>query len=112
MTEKTNTVPYDKLVRDKIPEIIKNSNRIPKSRILEEDEEYMQYLIRKLQEEIQEFMENPCVEELADIKEVIDSLSSIRKFQDVDSIQVKKRMERGGFDGRILLTGIFEHQEK
>jgi predicted house-cleaning noncanonical NTP pyrophosphatase (MazG superfamily) len=83
MTEKTNTRPYDKLVRDKIPEIIKNSNRIPECKILDEDEEYTQYLIRKLQEEVQEFMENPCVEELADIKEVVDSLSRIRKFQDV-----------------------------
>jgi len=112
MTSKTNSISYDKLVRDKIPEIIKNSNRIPECRILDEDEEYMQYLIRKLQEEILEFMENPCVEELADIKEVVDSLSRIGKFQDVESVQEKKRMERGGFYGRILLTGIFEDQEK
>lgn len=112
MTMKSNPISYDKLVRDKIPEIIMSSNRIPECRILEEDEEYVQYLIRKLQEEIQEFMENPCVEELADIKEVIDSLSRIRKFQDVDSIQKKKRIERGGFDGRILLTKVFKNNEK
>jgi predicted house-cleaning noncanonical NTP pyrophosphatase (MazG superfamily) len=111
MTEKTNPIPYDKLVRDKIPEIIKNSNRTPECRVLEEDEEYTQYLIRKLQEEILEFMENPCVEELADIKEVVDSLSGIPKFQDVEIVQVRKRMERGGFDGRILLTGIFENHK-
>jgi predicted house-cleaning noncanonical NTP pyrophosphatase (MazG superfamily) len=112
MTEKNNPIPYDKLVRDKIPEIIKNSDRTPECRVLEEDEEYTQYLIRKLQEEILEFMENPCVEELADIREVVDSLSGIQKFQEVVSVQEKKRIERGGFDRRILLTGIFESHDE
>ncbi|WP_052723179.1 hypothetical protein [Methanosarcina sp. WH1] len=59
-----------------------------------------------------EFTETPCVEELADVKEVIDTFSGIRGFEDVLSVQERKREERGGFGGRILLMGVFEEREK
>ncbi|MDD4523023.1 MAG: hypothetical protein PHW84_08970 [Methanosarcina sp.] len=49
--------------------------------------EYLRYLIKKLQEEVLEFTENPCVEELADVKEIIDALSGIRGFEDVLGVQ-------------------------
>ena len=112
MPEKTNLISYDKLVRDKIPEIIKSSNRTPECKTLDDDRGYLRYLIKKLQEEVLEFTENPCVEELADVREVIDALSGIREFEDVVSVQERKREERGGFDGRILLTGVFEEGEE
>lgn len=112
MTEKINQISYDKLVRDKIPEIIKNSNRVPECRILDEDQEYLRYLIKKLQEEVLEFTENPCVEELADIKEVIDAISEIEGFEGVVRVQEKKREERGGFGGKVLLTGIIEARKE
>lgn len=112
MTEKTNQISYDKLVRDKIPEIIKSSNRVPECRILDNDQEYLRYLIKKLQEEVMEFTENPCVEELADVKEVIDALSGVRGLGGVESVQERKRKERGGFSGRILLTRVFEEGKK
>ncbi|WP_440947916.1 hypothetical protein ACSAZL_06625 [Methanosarcina sp. T3] len=108
MIEKTNHISYDKLVRDKIPEIIKSSNRVPECRVLDEDQEYLRYLIKKLQEEVLEFTGNPCVEELADVKEVIDALSEIGEFEDVLRVQERKRKERGGFGGRVLLTGVAE----
>jgi len=41
--------------------------------------EYLRYLIKNLREEVLEFTENYCVEELADVKEVIDALSWIRE---------------------------------
>ncbi len=110
MTEKTTYTSYDKLVRDKIPEIIRSSNRVPECEILDEDEEYPQYLIRKLYEEVLEFMEEPCVEELADIREVVDALSRVTGFERVEQIQEKKREERGGFEKRILLTGVYEEE--
>lgn len=112
MVEKTNQKSYDKLVRDKIPEIIKSSNRVPECRILDNDQEYLKYLIKKLHEEVMEFTENPCVEELADIKEVIDTLSEIKGFEDVVSVQEKKKKDRGGFGGRILLTGVIEERKE
>jgi predicted house-cleaning noncanonical NTP pyrophosphatase (MazG superfamily) len=112
MTEKTSQMSYDKLVRDKIPDIIKNSNRVPECRILDDDQEYLRYLIKKLQEEVLEFTENPCVEELADIKEVIDALSEIEGFEDVVRVQERKMKERGGFGGRVLLTGVIENRKE
>lgn len=112
MTEVTNQISYDKLVRDKIPEIIKSSNRVPECRVLENDQEYLRYLVKKLQEEVIEFTENPCVEELADVKEVIDALSGIRGFGDVESVQERKREERGGFGKRILLIKVIEKKKE
>jgi predicted house-cleaning noncanonical NTP pyrophosphatase (MazG superfamily) len=111
MAEKTN-IFYNKLIRDKIPEIIKASNRTPKCKILDEDQEYLKYLIEKLQEEVLEFTENPCVEELADVREVIDSLSGIKGFEDVVSVQERKKEEMGGFDGRMLLMNIYNHNQE
>jgi predicted house-cleaning noncanonical NTP pyrophosphatase (MazG superfamily) len=58
-----------KLIRDKIPEIIKANGEAANIRVLD-DKEYLKELIEKLKEEADEFMENPSVEALADIKEV------------------------------------------
>ncbi|MCQ1535564.1 phosphoribosyl-ATP pyrophosphohydrolase [Methanosarcina sp. KYL-1] len=112
MPEKPTFTSHDKLVRDKIPEIIKTSNRTPECKILDGDREYLRYLVKKLHEEVAEFTEDPCVEELADVKEVIDTLSRIRGFEDVLRVQEKKREERGGFEKRILLTGVYEEREE
>jgi predicted house-cleaning noncanonical NTP pyrophosphatase (MazG superfamily) len=111
MIKKTNNTSYNKLVRDKIPEIIKSSNRAPECKILQRDQEYLRYLIKKLQEEVLEFTENPCVEELADVREVIDALSSIREFENVMSVQERKKEEKGGFTKRILLMEIYDHKD-
>lgn len=112
MADRTSRISYNKLVRDKIPEIIKASNRTPKCKILDENKEYLRYLIEKLQEEVLEFTENPCVEELADVKEVIDTLSRIEGFEDVISVQEMKKKERGGFAERILLEEIYDNNHE
>lgn len=64
---------YNKLVRDRIPEIIEQSGKKAVTRIAG-DGEYRQYLREKLQEEVGEFMENGNPEELADILEVVFAL--------------------------------------
>lgn len=64
---------YKKLVRDKIPDIIRANGGKPVIRILDSDE-YLRELIRKLKEETEEFEGEPTVEELADIKEVLIAL--------------------------------------
>ena len=102
---------YNKLVRDKIPEIIKNQKEIPNTRILDE-EEYPIHLEMKLEEEIEEYRQNHDLEELADILEVLYALceSDGHSIEELQAMQKKKQDERGGFTKRIfLLSKESEH---
>ena len=62
---------YHKLVRDKIPEIIEETGNDFKIR-QESGVRLKDYAMRKLQEEVMEFVENPCAEEAADIMEIMN----------------------------------------
>ena len=98
---------YDKLVRDKIPDIITQNGKICKFRIAHR-EEYRKKLMEKLQEETNEFLETPCVEELADIKEVIDALLVEYRWTSLKAMVQFKKITRGGFDKRIILQEVTE----
>jgi predicted house-cleaning noncanonical NTP pyrophosphatase (MazG superfamily) len=100
---------YNKLVRDKIPEIIKKSGYKPIIYIAD-DEEYIKRLYDKLIEEIEEFKENPSPEELADILEVCDAIMVYFGISsdDVKEIKNKKFEERGGFSNKIILKEVIE----
>ena len=99
---------YDKLVRDKIPEIIEHSGKKATYRILGEAE-YKEYLEKKLDEEVAEFHESKSVEELADILEVIYALCSVYSTQNTVKVeQLNKYIERGGFAKRICLIEVEE----
>lgn len=98
---------YNKLVRDRIPEIIAAEGRQYGTEIMDESE-YRQALLEKLVEEAQEVTiagPDDLVKELADLYEVADAL--IAAFQlDRDAIrttQQKRHSERGGFAKRIKL---------
>ena len=95
---------YHKLVRDKIPEIIRNGGEVPKVRILEQ-EEYLTCLENKLDEEVAEFQRDKSPEELADILEVVYALAEgIGCGKDeLLSLCDQKREARGGFEKRIFL---------
>jgi predicted house-cleaning noncanonical NTP pyrophosphatase (MazG superfamily) len=86
----------EKLVRDKIPEIIKKEGKNPITRIAT-NEEYIQELINKLQEEVDEFKENKKIEELADITEVIYAISEHFGIPvaNLHNIREAKAKERG-----------------
>ena len=106
---------YNKLVRDKIPEIIEKSGK--KAVIyIADDKEYLKKLYEKLIEEIEEFKENPSPEELADILEVCDAIREYFNIdaKEVESIKKKKYEERGGFYKRIILKEVIvgEDNEK
>ena len=101
---------YNKLVRDKIPEIIKNNNETPITRILS-DEEYKLELEKKLYEEYQEVLEasgKNRLEELADMLEVMIALASLENatLEDIIEIADKKRNKRGGFKEKIFLESV------
>jgi predicted house-cleaning noncanonical NTP pyrophosphatase (MazG superfamily) len=95
---------YNKLVRDKIPEFLDSKN-IPYEKRIATLKEYKEELIKKLGEEIKEFIEAKSEEELADIIEVIDALKKLPEFANVDSVKSKKLEERGGFEKMIILKG-------
>jgi predicted house-cleaning noncanonical NTP pyrophosphatase (MazG superfamily) len=69
-------IVYDKLVRDNIPRILEQEKVTHSYRVANKDE-YPAYLKKKLQEEVDEFLESPCIEELADIAEVLEHLALV-----------------------------------
>lgn len=95
---------YNKLVRDKIPQLLDSKGISYQQRVATLDE-YKTELIRKLQEEAAEFSEAGAPEELADVLEVIDALRTLPDYADVTTLQRKKRDERGGFEKRLILKG-------
>lgn len=104
---------YNKLVRDKIPEIVQQDNKVPVTRIAGE-EEYYQLLVAKLAEEGREFAENPSKEELSDLLEVIDALATWLgcDLSDIEELRLQKRQKRGGFTERIVLIQVEEESEQ
>jgi predicted house-cleaning noncanonical NTP pyrophosphatase (MazG superfamily) len=95
---------YNKLVRDKIPQIL-DVKLVSYEKRIASEEEYKVELIKKLQEEAAEFAEAGSVEELADVMEVIQALQALPEYATAESIRKKKFDERGGFQDRIILKG-------
>ena len=98
-------IKYNKLVRDNIPEIIEKDNKKAKIHIASNNE-YFQYLILKLDEEIKEFKEDYSIEELADVIEVIESLKKLEQYKNVEKIRFEKKEKNGGFNKRIILDSV------
>ena len=94
----------NKLVRDKIPEIIEKSGKKPVVRIMEEDE-YIKALEIKLDEEVAEYHESGEIEELADVLEVIYALCEAQGYsvEQLMTVYQNKHNERGGFKKKIFL---------
>lgn len=95
---------YHKLVRDKIPEIIRSGGELPNVRILDQ-EEYLACLEMKLDEEVSEFHRDKNAEELADILEVVYALAEGIGCpkEALHAAYDQKHAERGGFAERIFL---------
>ena len=98
---------YNKLVRDRIPNIIMQSGKRPAYSLLS-DEDYLAKLDEKLNEELAEYQENKSVEELADLLEVIRAVAVARgsSIEEVEAIRQDKAAKRGGFEKKILLTEV------
>jgi len=100
---------YNKLVRDKIPEIIRASGQKPITRILDKAE-YLQELIKKLKEELAEFEAEPSTEELADIQEVVIAIREAFSINinELEDARNQKAAKNGRFSKRIYLKGVRE----
>ena len=99
---------YNKLVRDKIPEVIAGDNgKTCKTRIME-DEEYLETLNIKMQEELKEYLESGDVEELADLEEVLRAILDVKKvsYEDFEKIRNLKVEKRGAFKKKIFLESV------
>lgn len=97
---------YDKLVRDRIPEIIEARGAKASFRACADDEEYLARLVAKLREEVDEFDRDRNAEELADILEVIRALCLRIGIdpREVEALRAKKAAERGAFGKRLILV--------
>ena len=102
----------NKLVRDKIPNIIKAKGETPVVRILDEVE-YKNELEKKLYEEYKEVIEatgDDRLEELADMLEVIRALAKLenKDLNDIIEIALIKNEKRGAFETKIFLEKVIE----
>ncbi|MBQ2671240.1 MAG: nucleoside triphosphate pyrophosphohydrolase [Clostridia bacterium] len=99
---------FNKLVRDKIPEMLAKNGGEPETETLN-DEKYKTCLYEKLKEECEEtvnsYSKENLAEELADLLEVIMAISKLNDidFAEIEKIRLAKKEKRGGFDSKILL---------
>jgi predicted house-cleaning noncanonical NTP pyrophosphatase (MazG superfamily) len=100
---------YNKLVRDRIPEIIESSGRTCTIEILS-DKDYLQFLEKKLDEELAEYHQDHSIEELADLLEVIRAAAATHgyTFDALERVRARKAIERGTFEKKILLKEVIE----
>ncbi|PEP71847.1 phosphoribosyl-ATP pyrophosphohydrolase [Bacillus wiedmannii] len=89
---------YNKLIRNKIPQIIKSNGKTPITRILPEDE-YIKEICKKTQEE------------LTDLLELINALAEHEgtTLEEINNIRKKKAEERGGFSDRVFLIEVTDN---
>ncbi len=100
---------YNKLVRDRIPEIIEGKGKVCRTEILS-DEEYLEMIDKKLDEELLEYHTDKNLEELADLLEVLYAAAKARGYtlEQLEEARAKKACERGAFDEKILLLEVIE----
>ncbi|MFY0545628.1 phosphoribosyl-ATP pyrophosphohydrolase [Brevibacillus sp. H7] len=102
---------YNKLIRDRIPDIIEATGKRFTTSVLS-DAEYLVKLREKCQEELNEYnaanTDQECLEELADLLEVIYALAQIHGASpaDLEAIRRSKAEKRGGFEKKLFLHEV------
>ena len=101
------SIKYNKLVRDKIPEIIEASGDVCITEILS-DKDYIDMIDAKLDEELAEYHKDKNIEELADLLEVVYAATIARGYtiEQLERIRKDKADKRGAFKDKILLVEV------
>lgn len=103
-------IVYNKLIRDKIPQIIESNGKKASIKVLN-DAEYRTELDAKLTEELAEYQnadESSKVEELADLVELIYAILDNKgvSIDEFEKIRLAKQEKRGGFKERLYLISV------
>lgn len=102
---------YNKLVRDKIPEVIHETGKTCRVRTLS-NEEYLTELQKKCKEELEEYLsssnDEDAVEELADLLELIHTLALVHgsEPEKLEKVRLNKANKRGGFQEKLFLIDV------
>ena len=99
---------YDKLVRDRIPEIIEASGNKCEIEVVS-DEVALEYLYKKLNEEVVELLEDKNLDEIADCLEVLFAIGAKYGYSEDDVLgrRNEKKLERGGFEDNLILRKTY-----
>ena len=100
-------VEYNKLIRDRIPEIVAANGQFAEIRVLS-DTEYTAALEKKLNEEVTEYLESKELMELADILEVTQALAEQQgvSFDELLAMKAEKQAKNGAFRKKLFLTSV------
>ena len=98
---------YNKLVRDNIPKIIRQSGSKCKVRKVSGNTK-LKYLIAKVREELKEFEDDYSIDELADLGSVFNGIMDHMNFKlkDVNNIMEQKDDRNGTFDKGYVLVYV------
>ncbi|MBX9138864.1 MULTISPECIES: nucleoside triphosphate pyrophosphohydrolase [unclassified Clostridium] len=99
---------YNKLVRDLIPEVIKATGKKCDIEVAAKEEK-TELLEAKLMEEVNEYLKDKNLEELADVMEVLFGLAHNLGYTEEDLLNKReeKLNERGGFKEGIVLKKVY-----
>lgn len=102
-------IPYNKLVRDFIPDIIQACGKSCITEVLS-DESYLRMIDAKLDEELAEYHKDQNIEELADLIEVIYAAAKARGYtlEQLETVRAEKAAKRGVFEKKLLLKEVIE----
>ena len=104
------TIVYHKLVRDRIPEIIRASGKTCTTEVLS-DADYIRAIDAKLDEELAEYHKDQNIAELADLLEVIRAAAVARGYtiEQLEQVRAEKAAKRGGFEKKLYLKEVIEN---
>ena len=103
----SNVMYYSTLVRDKVPDIIKEQGKVCICEQLN-SKKFIEKLQEKLVEECNEYIKDGTLEELVDIMEVIRAIANTKGISvtELEMIRQRKATQKGSFQKRLLLKEV------